>query len=58
MAEHLLKKLATVRRMGELTGAKMDSAEREVERQLEQVSKVNGGNPITGKGITKSGDED
>lgn len=58
MAEHLLKKLATVKKINNDTGKGTEAAEREVHRQLGQVSKINNGNPINGEGITKSGEED
>lgn len=50
----LLEKLSRVRDVGETTGKDVGAAEREVLRQIRQAS----GNPITGNGVTKSGEED
>ena len=37
------------------TGSSVESALEEVDRQIKQAQR---GNPITGKGVTKSGEED
>lgn len=54
----LLAKLAYVKQAGGKTGIDTSALVNEVERQIKQVSRASGGNPITGKGATKSGEED
>jgi hypothetical protein len=52
----LLQKLAVTKQIAEVTGRSTKAAEREVERQIRQASK--GGDPVKGKGVTKSGGDD
>jgi len=54
----LVRKLAAVERIQSETGANMGAAIKEVGRQITQTSPKRDGNPITGKGVTKSGPED
>jgi len=54
----LLAKLAFTQQVAAETGKKTGSAEKEVLRQIKQVSTEHGGNPISGTGVTKSGKED
>jgi hypothetical protein len=49
----LIRKKAMVIGLGEQSGARVDAALGEVDRQIRQVS-INKGNPITGEGVTKS----
>ncbi len=51
----LFKKKADVFKIGNETGSDVQSALKEVDRQIKQAQK---GNPITGEGVTKSGEED
>ena len=57
MAAKLVNKLAYVLSLGQF-GINTAAAEKEVKRQLGQISRSQGGNPNTGRGITKSGPED
>lgn len=50
--------MANVIRAGEEAGIKVDALVEEVKRQISQTSSQRGGNPITGEGVTKSGEED
>ena len=52
----LLKKLAFTKEIEEATGKSTGAAQREVERQIGQAFK--GGDPIKGKGVTKSGGDE
>lgn len=54
----LLVKKSNVIKVGEKTKINTNALIKEVERQVAQISSQNGGDPITGKGITKSGSED
>jgi len=54
----LFDKLAHVKEISEKTGVNTSAAQKEVIRQIGQVSKTQGGNPINGYGVTKSGKED
>jgi len=54
----LFKKLANTIRVQQETGASTEAAQKEVWRQISQISPQKGGDPITGKGVTKSGQED
>ncbi|MGB9883418.1 MAG: hypothetical protein ACPLRN_02790 [Microgenomates group bacterium] len=54
----LFKKLADTMRIQEETKKPTTAAQNEVWRQIGQTSREKGGNPITGKGVTKSGQED
>lgn len=54
----LFKKLAAVKNVGAETGKDTTAAQNEVLKQIKQVSKNQGGEPISGKGVTKSGRED
>lgn len=56
--ESLLKKLAFTKQVEEVTGKPTKAAQEEVLRQIRQTSPKKGGDPITGKGVTKSGPED
>jgi len=65
MSEHgqdfiskLFAKLSLVKKIEAETGRSTGPAQKEVLRQISQVSKVQGGNPISGRGVTKSGKED
>ena len=51
----LMEKLAAVKRIEAETGKPTKAAQSETKRQIGQAMK---GNPITGKGVTKSGKED
>lgn len=53
--QQLLDKLAAVRTIGE-SGGTTQAAQQEVLRQIAQCLK--GGDPISGNGVTKSGEED
>lgn len=55
---HLLKKSSDVQAVQNKTGKSTGAAQREVARQIAQLSKAKGGNPLSGKGVTKSGEED
>jgi hypothetical protein len=52
----LLRKKAAVEEIENETGANVNSALKEVDRQISQC--LSGGNPIKGKGVTKSGELD
>lgn len=52
----LLEKLASVRKIEAETGVSTQAAQAEALRQISQASK--GGDPVKGKGVTKSGKED
>ncbi|GEM_PF-1840363 len=52
----LFKKLAFTKEVAKATGKSTEAAQREVERQIGQA--VRGGDPVKGKGVTKSGDDD
>jgi len=54
----LLAKLSYTLQVKDQTGKPTNAAQKEVWRQIRQISYKNGGNPITGKGATKSGEED
>lgn len=54
----LLKNSSVVQGIQEKTGKPTTTARQEVSRQIKQVSKVGGGDPISGRGVTKSGKED
>ncbi len=54
----LLKKLAFTMQVEKITGKSTKPAQEEVWRQIGQTSPKKGGDPITGKGVTKSGKED
>ncbi len=54
----LLAKLAVTRQIEDQTGKSTQAAQGEVWRQIGQTSPKKGGDPITGKGVTKSGKED
>ncbi len=54
----MFQKLAYVISVQEETGKPTQAAQKEVLRQIGQVSRAKGGNPITGDGVTKSGKED
>lgn len=56
--ESLLKKLAFTKQVEEVTGKSTKAAQEEVWRQIRQTSPKKGGDPITGKGVTKSSPED
>lgn len=53
----LLKKLAFTKQVEEVIGESTKAAQEEVWRQIKQTSSKKGGDPITGKGVTKSGEE-
>ena len=54
----LLAKLSFTKQVGEETGKSTTAAQQEVWRQIGQTSPKKGGDPITGQGVTKSGNED
>jgi hypothetical protein len=54
----LLDKLAFTKQVEQQTGKPTTAAQQEVWRQIGQTSPKKGGNPITGRGVTKSGQED
>lgn len=54
-AGELFRKYAAVKLIETRTEVVTRAAEQEVLRQVKQVSLINGGNPITGEGVTKSG---
>jgi hypothetical protein len=54
----LLEKLANMIKIEKQTGISTAAAQREVWRQIRQISLEKGGDPITGRGVTKSGEED
>jgi hypothetical protein len=54
----LLAKLSFTIQVGEQTGKPTNAAQKEVWRQIDQTSPQRGGDPITGRGVTKSGNED
>lgn len=54
----LLTKLSMVKKIEAETGKPTGAAQKEVLRQITQVSKSKSGNPISGEGVTKSGKED
>lgn len=54
----LLAKMSSVIRAGKEAGINTDALVEEVQRQIDQTSPQRGGDPITGKGVTKSGEED
>jgi len=56
--DQLFKKLADTIRIQQETGVSTEAAQREVWRQISQTSLKRGGDPITGRGVTKSGPED
>jgi len=56
--QHLINKAAATMKIGEESGEDVGPALKEVERQMTQVSKGMGGDPITGEGVTKSGRDD
>lgn len=53
----LLTKMASVIKSGKEAGINTDALVKEVQRQIGQTSSQKGGDPITGKGVTKSGEE-
>jgi hypothetical protein len=55
---YLLKKLANTISIQIETGKSTTAAQQEVWRQIHQTSPKKGGDPITGRGVTKSGEED
>jgi len=57
-SEQLLAKLSMAKKIEAETGKPTTAAQKEVLRQITQVSKLKDGDPISGKGITKSGKED
>jgi len=52
----LFEKLANMKKIESEAGISTQAAQREALRQITQASK--GGDPIKGKGVTKSGKED
>lgn len=54
----LLAKLSFTKQVEEQTGKSTQAAQKEVWRQIKQTIPKEGGNPITGRGVTKSGEED
>lgn len=52
----LLKKLAYTKEVESVTGDSTKAAQDEVMRQIKQA--MNGGDPVRGRGVTKSGEED
>lgn len=52
----LFKKRADVQQIGQSSGANVQGAVSEVDRQITQA--LRGGDPVKGKGVTKSGKED
>ena len=54
----LLAKLSFTKQVEKQTGKSTEAAQREVWRQISQTSPQKGGDPITGRGVTKSGQED
>lgn len=52
----LFRKLAFTKEVAKATGKSTEAAQREVERQIGQA--IRGGDPVKGKGVTKSGNED
>lgn len=54
----LLKKKSFTIGVEEQTGRSTSAAQREVDRQIGQVSSSQNGNFITGEGVTKSGKEE
>ncbi|MCS6956683.1 MAG: hypothetical protein NZM02_02450 [Patescibacteria group bacterium] len=54
----LLTKMADVKKAGAEAGINTQALVKEVKRQMGQVSTQKSGDPITGKGVTKSGEED
>ena len=54
----LIQKLAFVKQIASQTGISTSAAQNEVLRQMGQVSTSQGGDNITGEGVTKSGSED
>lgn len=54
--QHLFDKRATVERIGEETGKNVHAALEEINRQIRQA--MEGGDPVKGKGVTKSGGDD
>ena len=54
----LLAKLSFTKQVQAQTGKPTTAAQNEVWRQIGQTSPNKGGDPITGKGVTKSGKED
>jgi len=54
----LFQKLAFTKQVESQTGKSTGAAQTEVLRQIRQVSKSQGGDGITGKGVTKSGGDD
>jgi len=54
----LLAKLAFTKEVEKQTGRPTTAAQQEVWRQIHQTSLNKGGDPITGRGVTKSGKED
>lgn len=55
--EILVKKLSLAREIGSHNGVSTAALQRDVERQMGQVSKRQNGDVISGKGVTKSGME-
>jgi len=53
----LLKKKSFTIGVEEQTGNSTQAAQREVDRQIGQVSKTQNGNVISGEGVTKSSQE-
>lgn len=54
----LVRKQAMLKGVEAATGANISGPENEIKRQIKQVSRRQLGNPITGEGVTKSGEED
>lgn len=54
----LLEKQSAIKRIKSETHLNCDSVLNDVNRQIKQVSKINHGDPITGAGVTKSGQWD
>ncbi|MEM5777877.1 MAG: hypothetical protein QXJ06_05560 [Candidatus Aenigmatarchaeota archaeon] len=53
-----MTKMSFVIRAEEEAGIKTDALVKEVQRQISQISPQKNGDPITGKGVTKSGEGD
>lgn len=54
----LFNKLADTIRAGQESGGDTGAAQQEVFRQMSEVSRAKGGDPISGNGVTKSGGDD
>ena len=54
----LFEKLSFTKQVEKATGKPTTAAQQEVWRQIGQTSPQKGGDPITGRGVTKSGQED